>query len=182
MEEARAELPSLVSNQCGSCRRCLDACPTDALVAPHVMDARRCIAYLTIEHKGSIDEALMPGMGRQVFGCDICQDVCPWNLRAQRLHPHVFQDAEMQTRRELVNPSLDWLASLDEASWERQFNGSPIRRAGYVGFLRNVAIAAGNEQRDELRERLQLWAEHEDTGLSGAARWALGQISLPNEG
>ncbi len=94
-----------VPDRCGTCRRCLDACPTDALFAPYQMDASRCISYLTIEHRGPIASELMQGMGRQVFGCDICQDVCPWNRK-----PPISADPELQPRPELVNPALDWLA------------------------------------------------------------------------
>ncbi len=92
------------------------------------MDATRCIAYLTIEHKGAIGPELMAGMGRQVFGCDICQDVCPWNRKAP-----ITADAQLEARAELVNPALEWLAAMDEAEFERVFNGSPVRRAGFAG-------------------------------------------------
>jgi epoxyqueuosine reductase len=128
-----------VPDRCGSCRRCLDACPTGALIAPYQMDATRCISYLTIEHRGAIDETLMEGMGRQVFGCDICQDVCPWNSKAP-----ISADSDLEPRAELVNPSLDWLGELDEARFEQLFNGSPVRRAGFQGLRRNIAVAMGN--------------------------------------
>ena len=97
------------------------------------MDASRCIAYLTIEHHGPIAPELMAGMGRQVFGCDICQDVCPWNRKAL-----IGKDAELEARAELVNPALDWLAAMEEAESERQFNGSPVRRAGFLGLRRAI--------------------------------------------
>ncbi|MBS1802500.1 MAG: tRNA epoxyqueuosine(34) reductase QueG [Acidobacteria bacterium] len=129
----------LVRDHCGTCTRCLDACPTGALTAPYEMDATKCISYLTIEHKGEIAPELMPGMGRQIFGCDICQDVCPWNRKSP-----ISSDPELEPREELVNPSLDWLSSLDEQQWERLFNGSPVRRAGYLGFKRNLAVAIAN--------------------------------------
>ncbi len=115
-------------DRCGTCRRCIEACPTDALIEPYQMDATRCISYLTIEHKGPIAEELMDGMGRQVFGCDICQDVCPWN--SPRRAP-IGADSELEPRAELVNPALEWLGSLDEQSFEEHFNGSPVRRAGF---------------------------------------------------
>ena len=133
----------LVADRCGSCTRCIDACPTDALDVPYQMDATRCICYLTIEHKGPIAEELAEKMGRQVFGCDICQDVCPWNEKARRSGP-IAADAELEPRPELINPALEWLGSLDEQSFEREFNGSPVRRAGFLGLRRNVAIAMGN--------------------------------------
>jgi epoxyqueuosine reductase len=145
--------PLTVPDRCGSCRRCLDACPTDALFAPYQMDATRCISYLTIEHRGEIAPELMAGMGRQVFGCDICQDVCPWNRKAP-----VSADPELEARSELVNPTLEWLAQLEESEFERQFNGSPVRRAGFLGLRRNVAIAMGNSGQDGFAPRLREWA------------------------
>src|SRR5580704_16765717 len=117
--EARLEQPArVVADHCGTCRRCIDACPTNALFTPYQMDATRCISYLTIEHRGAITPALMGGMGRQVFGCDICQDVCPWNRKAP-----VSADPDLESRAELVNPALEALAALDEKSFEQMFNG-----------------------------------------------------------
>jgi epoxyqueuosine reductase len=139
------------------------------------MDATKCIAYLTIEHKGPVDEKLMPGMGRQVFGCDICQDVCPWNGKALRDGP-IRVDAELEPRMELVNPALEWLSSLDEQSFERMFNGSPVRRTGFRGLQRNVAIAMGNSGLGQYAQKLEEWASAEDEGLRGAAQWALTRL------
>jgi epoxyqueuosine reductase len=167
--------PLLVPDRCGTCTRCLEACPTGALVAPYQMDATRCIAYLTIEHKGPIDEELAAGMGRQVFGCDICQDVCPWNRKALR-NGFAAMDSELSARSELINPTLEWLASLDEQAFESAFNGSPVRRAGFNGLRRNVAIAMGNGGLRRYKERLQAWAFAADEGLRAAARWALGRL------
>lgn len=164
--------PLAVPDRCGSCTRCLDACPTGALVAPYEMDATRCISYLTIEHKGPIDAELMQGTGRQVFGCDICQDVCPWNRKAP-----VSADLEMAPRAELVNPALDWLAEMDEAAYERAFNGSPVRRAGWMGLRRNLAIAMGNSEITRFARKLQEWATSEDEGLRAASRWALEKLA-----
>jgi epoxyqueuosine reductase len=155
-------------DRCGTCRRCLDACPTNALDAPYQMDATRCISYLTIEHRGSIGAELMEGMGRQVFGCDICQDVCPWNRKAP-----IGADPEFEPRPELVNPVLEALADLDEQAFEHKFNGSPVRRAGFAGFRRNVAIAMGNSGERGFTSRLRAWAEAADDGLRAAAIWAL---------
>jgi len=165
--------PQLVPDRCGTCRRCLDACPTGALIAPYQMDATKCISYLTIEHKGVIGEELMGSMGRQVFGCDICQDVCPWNRKAP-----VSGDAELATRSELVNPGLEWLAEMDEEAFARAFNGSPVRRAGWMGMRRNVAIAIGNQRVARLAPRLRQWATAADEGLRAAAQWALERIKL----
>ena len=162
----------LTPDRCGSCRRCIEACPTDALIAPYQMDATRCIAYLTIEHRGSIPEALMGGMGRQVFGCDICQDVCPWNRKAP-----VSRDLEIEARTELVNPALEWLAQMDVMEFEKTFNGSPVRRAGFDGLRRNVAIAMGNSGARKFAPVLRAWTDATDEGLRAAARWALRKLS-----
>jgi epoxyqueuosine reductase len=169
---APANFAEKQQDRCGTCTRCIDACPTGALIAPRQMDATRCISYLTIEHKGAIDESLLPLMGRQIFGCDICQDVCPWNRKAA-----ISADPELESRTELVNPLLDWLAALDEAGFEKKFNGSPVRRAGFRGLQRNVAIAMGNSGQTRFAAHLAEWTEAADEGLRTAARWALGRLS-----
>jgi len=171
--EAVATLPH--PDRCGSCTRCIQACPTNALDHPYQMDANRCIAYLTIEHKGPIDENLMPGIGRQVFGCDICQDVCPWNGKAFHSGP-IAADPDLSPRPELINPALEWLAALDEPAFERLFNGSPVRRVGFNGLRRNIAIAMGNSGLARFMPLLTVWADAADQGLSSAARWALVRI------
>jgi epoxyqueuosine reductase len=142
------------------------------------MDATRCISYLTIEHRGPIAAELMEGMGRQVFGCDICQDVCPWNSPRRT---SLSADPELEARDELVNPALEWLAGraepeLAEAEFERRFNGSPVRRAGFLGLRRNVAIAMGNSGLRRFAPWLETWAEAADEGLRTAARWALERL------
>ena len=162
----------LVRDHCGTCTRCLEACPTGALIAPYKMDATKCISYLTIEHKGIIAPDLMAGMGRQVFGCDICQDVCPWNRKAP-----IGADPELEPREELVNPSLEWLSALDEQQFERVFNGSPVRRAGFLGMRRNTATAMGNSGDRSFVPRLQGWIESTDAGLRSAAQWALNKLT-----
>jgi epoxyqueuosine reductase len=170
---------TVVPDRCGTCRRCIDACPTGALTGPYRMDARLCISYLTIEHKGPIEPELMQGMGRQVFGCDICQDVCPWNAKSLRVAPISIgaePDPELATRAELVNPALEWLATMDEKEFEAHFNGSPVRRAGFNGLRRNVAIAMGNSGLSRFAARLEQWAEEADEGVRNAARWALGRL------
>ena len=166
---------ALVPDRCGTCRRCLDACPTGALVAPYQMDATRCISYLTIEHRGAVEENLMAGMGRQIFGCDICQDVCPWN--SPRRAP-ISADPELAAREDLVNPTLEWLAALTEADFESKFNGSPVRRTGFAGLQRNIAIAMGNSGAQDYVPRLREWAEATDAGLRAAARWALEKLRV----
>jgi epoxyqueuosine reductase len=184
------EAPLTIPDRCGSCRRCLDACPTQALIEPYRMDATRCISYLTIEHRGAIDENLLAGMGRQVFGCDICQDVCPWNRKA----PLNLGDPDLAPREPLINPDLAWLADLGEADFERLFNGSPVRRAGFLGLRRNIAIAMGNSGLRRFVPWLERWAEagtgagsttnpeeaaHDSAqaAVSDSARWALGRIT-----
>jgi epoxyqueuosine reductase len=164
--------PALFPDSCGSCRRCLEACPTGALLSPYQMDAAKCISYLTIEHRGVIAPELMEGMGRQVFGCDICQDVCPWNRKSP-----VSTDPELEVRPELVNPALEGLAAMDEAEFEDKFNGSPVRRAGFLGLKRNAAIAMGNSGLGRFAPFLKSWAEDADDGLRTAARWALSKLS-----
>jgi epoxyqueuosine reductase len=171
-EVKRAEV---VPDRCGTCRRCLEACPTGALVAPYQMDATRCISYLTIEHCGPIGEELMAGMGRQVFGCDICQDVCPWN--SPRRTP-IAADPELAARAELINPALEWLAGMSEREFEQTFNGSPVRRAGFEGLRRNIAIAMGNSGVESHAPRLREWVEATDAGLRAAARWALEKLGF----
>ncbi len=160
------------ADRCGSCTRCIDACPTDALLNPETagvrqMDATRCIAYLTIEKKGSIAEELRPLMGRQVFGCDICQDVCPWNRRAP-----VAASGLLPARQELVNPALQWLADMDGPTFNRNFRGSPLERTRRKRILRNVAIAMGNSGEREFLPQLDAWIAGDDAVLAEAAAWA----------
>ena len=152
----------IAADRCGSCTRCIDACPTDALVAPYQMDASRCIAYLTIEKKGLIAEELREPMGRQVFGCDICQDVCPWNRRAP-----VSVKEGMLARTQMLNPALDWLAGMDAAEFKRWFKGSPVDRTRRKRLLRNVAIAMGNSGERKFAAQLDLWAEWAIRSIKG---------------
>ena len=164
-------IPTLPPDRCGSCRRCIDACPTDALIAPYEMDASRCIAYLTIEKRGSIDEPLRAQMGRHVFGCDICQDVCPWNSRAP-----ITKSQEFAARPELVNPELSRLAKLDAQAFNKLFKGSPVKRTKISGLRRNVTIAMGNSGDSEHLEQLANWTKSEDPVLRESAAWAVSQI------
>lgn len=161
----------LVPDRCGSCQRCLEACPTGALIAPHEMDASLCISYLTIEKRGTIPEPLRSKIGRNIFGCDICQDVCPWNRKAPISH-----NSDLRPRLELVNPSLDWLSNLDEPAFNRLFNGSPIRRTGWNGLRRNIAIAMANSGLRRFLPQLHKWAESEDSVLRETSRWAIQQL------
>ena len=158
-------------DRCGSCTRCMDACPTNALIGPRQMDASRCIAYLTIEKKSSIPEDLRSPIGRQVFGCDICQDVCPWNRSAP-----ITVKQGMEPRHELINPALEWLASLDAAGFRRYFAGSPLERTRRKRLHRNVAIAMGNSGDPRFLPRLEQWSTADDEVLAESARWAIAQI------
>lgn len=187
-----------VLDRCGSCTRCMDACPTGAIVQPYVLDATRCISYYTIEVKGSIPEKFRPALGRHVFGCDICQDVCPWNREGlvtllpqfqprplpparDHQHPDNPEAAEKTEARDEVfptafNPPLELLAGWSEAEFQEIFQKSPLKRARYRGFLRNVAVAMGNSRRSEYRPVLQRLAEFPDLLVQEHARWALQQL------
>lgn len=145
-------------DRCGSCTRCLDACPTQALT-PYVMDATRCIAYLTIEKRGAIPEEFAEQVGRNIFGCDICQEVCPWNNRAGN-RPPISDWPELQPRPELVNPALDWLTALGEEGYRSEFRGSPLERAKVSGLERNLANARNNFIKNNERR------DHERNGAS----------------
>jgi epoxyqueuosine reductase len=174
LDVAAASRPTPAADRCGTCRRCIEACPTDALIAPGQMDASRCIAYLTIEKRGSIPEELRDPIGRQVFGCDICQEVCPWNAKS-RNHATV---ASNLTRSELINPALEWLATLSSEKFNQQFRDSPVKRTKRNGLLRNVAIAMGNSGEPEFLPQLEAWAnaEADDPVLAEAAAWAIGRL------
>jgi epoxyqueuosine reductase len=156
---------------CGSCTACLDACPTQAFPEPYVLDATRCISYLTIETKGAIPDALRPGVGRHVFGCDICQDVCPWNRR--RRHSG---RADFLPRADAVAPSLEALASLDADAFAARFRKSPVKRAKRRGLLRNVAVAIGNAGDAARRPILERLLADEDPLVREHARWAIERL------
>jgi len=182
--------PSVAANEmlppdlCGSCRRCIEACPTGALVEPYVMDARRCISYLTIELRGSIPEEFREAMGRHAFGCDICQDVCPWNRKAPTTEAVDFQPREFAEGEEsLFLPKLEWLAEMSEEEFHEVFCGSPVKRTKWRGMVRNACIALGNsgvEKATEAHERveklLKKLAESHETVIKESAQWALSRI------
>ena len=194
--------PTLAANElpppdlCGSCTRCLDACPTQAFVEPYVMDARKCISYLTIELRGAIPEEFREPMGNHVFGCDICQDVCPWNGRAPIAEMPQFQprvssplggnrsDTLVPAQNEsLYLPSLEWLLGLSETDFRELFRGSPVKRTKWRGLLRNACIAVGNSglssgvpEHVRISALLKRLAESEETVLAESAQWALSRI------
>jgi len=158
-------------NRCGRCDLCLKACPTGAFIGPYVLDARRCISYLTIELKGWIPSHLRPLIGNHIFGCDICQEVCPYNVKAQ-----ATAESAYQPRAGLHAPQLIPLLSLDRSEFRRRFKGSPILRSKRRGFLRNVAVALGNLKSQEAIPALCGALEDEEPLVRGHAAWALGQI------
>jgi len=205
----RPDLPA--TDRCGSCRRCIEACPTGALDEPYAMDASRCIAYFTIELRGSIPVQFRQAMGVNVFGCDICQDVCPWNSR--RPNPGLPQidqkdssPPSLQSRKtrsaaetampefqakqvsrggkesdpsgefSLFNPSLAALASMREEEFRQNFQDSPIKRAKFQGFMRNVCIALGNSRNFHLLPAIQQWVSHPDPVIREHATWALKRL------
>jgi epoxyqueuosine reductase len=159
-------------DRCGSCRRCIDACPTAAIVPSpdggFELDSRLCISYFTIELRGTVPQEMRGGMGHHLFGCDICQDVCPWNRKSPRVDT---------ARRDFVAPPLERFAEIDEAEFRRIFRGTPVVRAKYRGFLRNVAIAMGNSGLAKFRAPLERMAGSEDGLVAEHARWALERIS-----
>ena len=163
-------------DQCGSCRACLDACPTDAFPAPYRLDARRCISYLTIEHKGPVDEALRPLLGNRIYGCDDCLAVCPWNKFAAAAQAI----AEFLPRAELVAPRLGELLALDDAGFRALFAGSPIKRIGRDRFVRNCLYAAGNSGDAGLIPRVEGLAQDPDPVVAEAAEWALAKLGAPS--
>jgi epoxyqueuosine reductase len=214
--ELEPDLPA--SDRCGSCTACLEACPSGALVEPHVMDARRCISYLTIELRGSIPEEFRPALGANVFGCDICQDVCPWNARSRSQESEVrsreasFQPLAVTMRKSrqsavsspeldnrqsaidnrqfsapdaqhlrletfsLFNPPLEALAALSEEDFRRVFGRSPIKRAKYRGWLRNLCVAMGNSGDARFVPWLERARAHPDPVICEHAAWALDRL------
>lgn len=154
-------------DRCGTCTRCIEACPTDAFVGPYQLDSNRCISYLTIEKRGAIPEDLRAGIGQHVFGCDICQDVCPWNRKAP-----VTAAPELQPREELINPALEWLTGMSAEEFRNVFRRSPVRRAKPAGLLRNAVIAIGNSGDRQLLPVLNRLVSDSDPIISEHARWA----------
>ncbi len=158
-------------DHCGSCRACLDVCPTKAFTGPAQIDARRCISYLTIEHKGEIAEELRQAIGNRIYGCDDCLAICPWNKFAEISH-----EAKFAARADLIAPDLAALLALDEASFRAKFSGSAIKRIGYSSFMRNCLIAAGNSGDKNLTGVVKAHMEGPDKVVSDMAIWALKQL------
>jgi epoxyqueuosine reductase len=162
------EPDSAPPDRCGTCTRCIDACPTNALT-PYELDARLCISYFTIELRTAIPEPHREAIGSHIFGCDICQDVCPWNRRAPETSEPAFATRAFA-------PPLERMASLTETEFRALFRATPVTRAKYSGFLRNVAIAMGNAQLEQFREPLEKLAASPDPLVSEHAKWALAKL------
>lgn len=163
-------------DHCGSCQNCLDICPTDAFPAPYQLDARRCISYLTIEHKGPIPHEFRKAMGNRIYGCDDCLAVCPWNKFAEQSRETAFH-----AREALQSPPLAELARLDDAGFRAFFSGSPIKRTGRNRFLRNVLIAIGNSGDQTLLASAKALLQDESPLVRGAAIWAASQLADTEE-
>jgi epoxyqueuosine reductase len=160
------------ADRCGSCSRCLTACPTEAFPVPYQLDARRCIAYLTIEHDGPIPHEFREAIGNRIYGCDDCLAACPWNRFAQ-----ATRHAKLQARADLVSPSLAGLARLDDAGFRAKFAGSPIKRIGRGRFVRNVAIAIGNSADASLLPVTRDLCDDPDPVVAEAAQWAVERLA-----
>ena len=156
---------------CGSCTACLDICPTAAFPAPYQLDARRCISYLTIEHRGPVDRDLRALMGNRIYGCDDCLAICPWNKFAQ-----TATELRYAARPELVSPRLEDLAALDDTAFRALFSGSPIKRIGRDRFVRNVLYAIGNSGDAQLIHAAQRLVDDTDEAVADAARWAVERL------
>jgi epoxyqueuosine reductase len=163
-------------DHCGTCRACLDICPTRAFPAPYQLDARRCISYLTIEHRGQIPREFRAAIGNRIYGCDDCLAVCPWNKFAASA-----REAKLQARDDLVAPRLAMLASLDDVAFRALFSGSPVKRIGSARFLRNVLVAIGNSGDLELAPVVQEKLTHESPLVRGMAVWALARLLSSEE-
>lgn len=164
-------------DHCGSCRKCLDACPTNAFPAPYQLDARRCISYLTIEHKGSVDLDLRKGLGNRIYGCDDCLAVCPWNKFAQDAI-----ELRYAARDDLAAPKLAELVVLDDATFRAKFSGSPIKRIGRDRFVRNVLYAIGNSGQAGFTPLVKTLTQDPDPAVADAAAWALDELVRNRKG
>lgn len=173
---ADLELDEPEIDHCGSCRACLDVCPTAAFPAPYQLDARRCVSYLTIEHKGPIDPELRPLIGNRIYGCDDCLAACPWNKFAS-----AASEMKLVARDDLKEPSIAFLLDLDDAAFRTFFSGSPVKRIGRDRFIRNVLIAAGNSGERSFIERCRQLAGDPSPVVRGMAIWALSRLMTAGE-
>ena len=171
LTDADLERDAPEQDHCGTCRACLDICPTQAFTAERQIDARRCISYLTIEHKGEIPLEFRKAIGNRIYGCDDCLGICPWNKFAQ-----TAQEAKFAAREDLIAPKLIELLQLDEAGFRAKFSGSPIKRIGLESFIRNCLIAAGNSADQDLLPQVTRLTEDPSPVIQEAAQWALREL------
>ena len=176
LTEAQLEPDTPETDHCGSCRSCLDICPTDAFPGPYQLDARKCISYLTIEHAGPIPHEYRQSMGNRIYGCDDCLAVCPWNKYAKQTG-----EMKLAAREDLQAPMLAELVMLDDAEFRQKFSGSPIKRIGRNRFIRNVLIAIGNSGQARFLGSVRFHLQDPDPVVRGAAVWALARLEDPNQ-
>ncbi|HLQ78206.1 MAG TPA: tRNA epoxyqueuosine(34) reductase QueG [Terriglobia bacterium] len=169
--DLQLDADSPVPDRCGTCTRCIDACPTDAILEPYVLDSRKCISYTTIELRGEIPEPEREGIGHHLYGCDICQDVCPWNRRAP-----VSLSEEFQPKPGLFWPEIEGLLNTDDAEWRELIRGSAMRRAKVKGLLRNLMVVAGNSGVKKLAASMEKFLEHADETVRSHARWGIDKL------
>jgi len=169
-----------VTDHCGSCRACLDVCPTEAFPKAYVLDATRCISYTTIESRGAIPEELRAAQGDHVFGCDLCQTVCPWNKSRPRvpLSDPLGLRARLEKRADWIAPTLEWILALDAEAFSNSARRSALKRSGYRGLIRNALVAAGNAGDAKLRPLIEGYAQGEDELLREHAEWALARLDV----
>jgi epoxyqueuosine reductase len=160
-----------VPDRCGTCTRCIDACPTAAIVEPYVLDSRKCIAYTTIELRGEIPVVDRPGIGHHLFGCDICQDVCPWNRKAP-----LSENVAFQPKPGLFWPEIDRLLNMDEDAWRQMIRGTSVKRAKIKGLLRNLMVVTGNSGVQAFVPKLRRFLNHEDDHVRSHAQWAIDKL------
>jgi epoxyqueuosine reductase len=176
LSEAELQRDAPESDHCGSCRACLDICPTKAFPAPYQLDARRCISYLTIEHKGHIDREFREAIGNRIFGCDDCLAVCPWNKFAQEA-----SEVKLMAREDLIAPKLAELARLDDQAFRARFSASPVKRSGRDRFIRNVLIAIGNSNDPSLAREAESLLHDPSALVRAMAVWALARLLSPRD-
>ncbi len=170
--ELEPHLP--VPDRCGTCTRCLDACPTQAFLGPYQLDASKCISYLTIEKRGNIPEGLRDAMQNHLFGCDICQDVCPWNDKNRSL---LTTEPAFESRPTLINPPLAEIATMDDSTFKETFRSSPVKRAKRTGLRRNAVIAVGNSGNPSFLPLLDQLQQDDDPVVAEHARWAADKLT-----
>jgi len=171
LTDIELEPDSPAPDRCGTCTRCIDACPTHAIVEPYVLDSRKCISYTTIELRGEIPEQDRDGIGHHLFGCDICQDVCPWNRRA----PY-SEDPAFRSREGLFWPAIERLLDLHEDEWRSLIRGTAMKRAKVKGLLRNLMVVAGNSGAKEFTPRLERFLDNDDEHVRSHAQWAIRKL------